>query len=50
MLQGPIRLKVLWGTRLGNNEILASRHDIAALKVKQRHFALRESVVSLIFW
>ena len=38
VLQGPIRLKVLRGTMLGNNEILASKHDIAALKVKQGHF------------
>ena len=26
------------GTMLGTNEILASKHDIAALKVKQGHF------------
>ena len=31
-----IRLKVLWGTMVGTNEILASKHDIAALKVKHR--------------
>ena len=33
-----MRLKVLCGTMLGTNEILVSKHDIAALKVKQGHF------------
>ena len=26
------------GTMLGTNEILASKHDIAVLKIEQRHF------------
>ena len=32
VLQGPIRLKVLWGTVLGTNEILASKHCFVAVK------------------
>ena len=35
---GANKGKVLWGTVLGTNEILASKHDITALKVKQGHF------------
>ena len=38
VLQGPIKLKVLCGTMLGTNEILASKHCIAAVKVKQSYF------------
>ena len=38
---------------LGTNEILASKHDIAALKVKQGHFIETASLVlhnSVIFY
>ena len=36
VLLGPITLKVqYYELMLGTNEILASKHDIAALKVKQ---------------
>ena len=38
VLQGPIRLKVLWGTILGTNEILAPKHWIATVKVNQGYF------------
>ena len=38
VLQWSIRLRVLHELMLGTNEILASKHDTAALKVKQGHF------------
>ena len=35
---GAYKVEGTMGLCLGTNEILASKHDIAALKVKQGHF------------
>ena len=37
MLQGPKVEGIPWVNTLGTNEILASKHDIAVLNVKQGH-------------
>ena len=47
MLQGPKVEGIPWVNTLGTNEILASKHDIAVLNVKQGHF---ETAILVLYY